>query len=207
MASPGVHHASAQSPATPASTGSASGGGNQHHPTTNSSNSSQKHHQLNCERCRKRKTKCDRAEGGCSACLRAGVTCIVIDRPRLPRGRNGGRRKQDTELRARLARLEDLVKTFAPSSEEAAAIMGAHGSVPGERERHRDEGKDSLRRASATGSPSRANSDMRRYLGSSFWHTLSTEVSSALCLWVWFIVVGTMLCTCFVIDGGKTDHL
>jgi hypothetical protein len=148
------------------------------------SKTANKHHQLNCERCRKRKTKCDRAEGGCSGCQRAGVTCIVIDRPRLPRGRNGGRKKQvDVELRTRLARLEDLVKTFAPSSEEAAtALLEQPTPVAGQAQaRSTLEPKTTKQAPEYANMPTNANSttapDMRRYLGTAFWQSLSSEIA------------------------------
>ena len=125
-------------------------------------------HQLNCERCRKRKTKCDRAEGGCTACQRAGVTCIIIDRPRLPRGRNGGRKKQDVELRTRLARLEDLVKTFAPSSPESQSNGQAKpdGALVKEEPSH----------STLQSHPSSTSGVEKKYMGSAFWESLSSEV-------------------------------
>lgn len=67
---------------------------------------------LSCELCRTRKIKCDKADGGCSNCRKAGVKCIALNRQRLPRGRNGGRKKADAELKARVGRLENLVRTL-----------------------------------------------------------------------------------------------
>lgn len=127
-----------------------------------------KHHQLNCERCRKRKTKCDRAEGGCTACQRAGVTCIVVDRPRLPRGRNGGRKKQDVELRTRLARLEDLVKTFAPSSVQPQSNGQANSDGVNV--------KQESPHAALQSHTSSSSGDTKKYMGSAFWESLSSEV-------------------------------
>jgi len=155
--------------------------------TNNKTNSKSQPHQLNCERCRKRKSKCDRADGGCTACKRAGVPCIFIERPRLPRGRNGGRRKQDGELKARLARLEDLVRTFAPSSAEASAALVKQDEVKPSVTDTTDDGEahgagDARRYASpaeSSGHGSRYSentADMQKYLGSSFWQSLSREV-------------------------------
>jgi len=69
---------------------------------------------LSCELCRQRKVKCDKGSP-CSTCQRAGVSCVAIKRPRLPRGRNGGRPPGDNELRARVAKLESLVKSLESS--------------------------------------------------------------------------------------------
>jgi len=132
---------------------------------SNAGGAAQKTNLLNCERCRKRKTKCDRAEGGCTSCQRAGVTCIVVDRPRLPRGRNGGRKKQDVELRTRLARLEDLVKTFAPSSLEA------HSNTDSVTVKQEPSHPSLQSHTSST-----SGSDTKKYMGSAFWESLSSEV-------------------------------
>lgn len=145
---------------------------NQRAASRSSTSGAPQKHQLNCERCRKRKTKCDRAEGGCTACQRAGVTCVVVDRPRLPRGRNGGRKKQDVELRTRLARLEDLVKTFAPSSLEAQLNGQANtdGAVIKQEPSHPD----------SPSHTSSISSDAKKYMGSAFWESLSSEVKKVL---------------------------
>lgn len=137
---------------------------------SNTGGAAPKSNLLNCERCRKRKTKCDRAEGGCTSCQRAGVTCIVVDRPRLPRGRNGGRKKQDVELRTRLARLEDLVKTFAPSSLERESNGQASTDSVTVKPSH-----PSLQ-SHTSGT---TGSDTKKYMGSAFWESLSSEVSIA----------------------------
>ena len=62
-----------------------------------------------CHLCRKRKVKCDRGNP-CSPCQRAGAECVYSAPSRLPRGRQGGRRKKDSELLQRIAKLENLVK-------------------------------------------------------------------------------------------------
>lgn len=80
---------------------------------------------LSCELCRTRKIKCDKADGGCSNCRRAGVKCIALNRQRLPRGRNGGRKKADAELKARVGRLENLVRTLEAGGGEGRGVDGA----------------------------------------------------------------------------------
>ena len=82
---------------------------------TNSPNSNAPKAILSCDFCRQRKTKCDKVEGGCSNCKRAGIKCNMPTRQRLPRGRNGGRTKVDAELKARVGRLESLVRSLGGS--------------------------------------------------------------------------------------------
>ncbi len=62
-----------------------------------------------CTLCRRRKIKCDRANP-CSHCLRAGAVCVSSVPSGAPRGREGGRRRVDSELLDRIAKLESLVK-------------------------------------------------------------------------------------------------
>ncbi|KAI9700474.1 MAG: hypothetical protein M1820_006773 [Bogoriella megaspora] len=64
-----------------------------------------------CQLCRKRKVRCDK-NTPCLSCQRAGVECIYAPPARLPRGRQGGRRKKDTELLNRIAKLENLIKNI-----------------------------------------------------------------------------------------------
>ena len=82
---------------------------------------------LSCELCRHRKIRCDKGDP-CGTCQKAGVKCVPVNRQRLPRGRNGGRRKGDAELKARIGRLESLVKTLEAgnSSSDEASQSGVH---------------------------------------------------------------------------------
>lgn len=68
---------------------------------------------LSCELCSKRKIRCDKRQP-CSACVASGKECIPVIRPRLPRGRKGGRRDGNSELRTRVRRLEDLLRSLEP---------------------------------------------------------------------------------------------
>ena len=116
---------------------------------------------LTCELCQRRKVKCDKGNP-CSTCQRAGVKCEAIDRQRLPRGRNGGRRKGDTDLKARVARLESLL----------VSNLGGTLKLDDSLQSSNDETvkNESIRTHQG---------DMSRYLGSSFWSSLSSEVSSS----------------------------
>lgn len=116
--------------------------------------------QISCKLCQRRKVRCDKGNP-CSTCQRAGVKCEVLSRQRLPRGRNGGRRKGDLDLKARLAKLESLVSSLGGSESSTTALPTF------------DRGQVSPEPTSA-----KPSSDMSRYIGSSFWSTLTTEVST-----------------------------
>ncbi|KAF7590310.1 hypothetical protein BBP40_003003 [Aspergillus hancockii] len=69
---------------------------------------------LSCELCRQRKVKCDKLDP-CTNCQRFGVACVPVERARLPRGRSGrltakGAPGQDTSLKERVSRLEELLR-------------------------------------------------------------------------------------------------
>ena len=128
-------------------------------PTKDTSSKSQP----SCELCQRRKVRCDKGNP-CSTCRRAGVKCEVSTRQRLPRGRNGGRRKGDTDLKARIAKLENLVSNLSGDT--------AHNSnSPSSGLDHKCDEK-----------PQREPSDgMSRYLGGSFWSNLTNEVCRSSC--------------------------
>ena len=146
-----------------------------------------------CTLCRRRKVKCDR-EFPCGSCTRAGVECVPLVPSRVPRGRKGGRKRRiDGELLERIAKLEALI-------EDAGGDI--KGDMGGDSNKH---GMSPLRMdykstVGVTETPSRANvSDIHdlskgssngpashkgqsspgfhRYLGASFWVTLSDEVN------------------------------
>ena len=73
-----------------------------------------------CNLCRKRKIKCDRVDP-CQHCQRSGMKCVFAAPSRLPRGRQGGRRKADSELLQRIAKLEGLVKNLEGDSSSPAS--------------------------------------------------------------------------------------
>ena len=113
---------------------------------------------LSCKLCQRRKVGCDKGDP-CATCRRAGVKCEYSIRQRLPRGRSGGRKKADTELKERIGRLEAIITSLGP-------VTGARENMPAQApsETH-------SRPAEAT-----SDRDMTRYLGSSFWESLSSEV-------------------------------
>ncbi|KAL6716437.1 hypothetical protein ACLMJK_006004 [Lecanora helva] len=115
--------------------------------------------QPSCELCQRRKVRCDKGNP-CSTCRRTGVKCEVTSRRRLPRGRNGGRRKGDVDLKARIAKLENLVSSLGGESSPGANLPAV--------------GKEPKRDETASKEPS---GDMTRFIGSSFWSNLSSEVN------------------------------
>lgn len=130
---------------------------------------------LSCELCRSRKIKCDKAEGGCSNCRRAGVKCVAINRQRLPRGRNGGRKPADVELKARIAKLENMIATLEsekePKEKDVRRSDPSESTHPGSTSRQASP-DDSAFEAHTSGHLEAFG----RYMSPNFWHSLSTEV-------------------------------
>lgn len=66
------------------------------------------------------------------------MKCIALNRQRLPRGRNGGRKKADAELKIRVGRLENLVRTLEAGQgdesehgmDEAVRLVSGNVSTP-----------------------------------------------------------------------------
>jgi len=68
-----------------------------------------------CVTCRKRKVRCDKRHP-CINCTKAGIECVFPGPGRAPRR---SRKPPDTELLARLRRLEGVVKHMGKDPEEA----------------------------------------------------------------------------------------
>jgi hypothetical protein len=56
-----------------------------------------------------RKAKCNK-EVPCSACVRAGIRCDIVERARLPRGRSGRTKERNATLERRVSQLEALLQ-------------------------------------------------------------------------------------------------
>ncbi|PLB55471.1 hypothetical protein P170DRAFT_422014 [Aspergillus steynii IBT 23096] len=83
---------------------------------------------LSCEMCRRRKIKCDKLDP-CSNCERLRVTCVPVERARLPRGRSSRgaaekRPNNDTRLKDRIARLEGLIRGIADHGDDETTVDG-----------------------------------------------------------------------------------
>lgn len=121
-------------------------------------------HVLSCERCSRRKIKCDRDYSGCQNCKKARVPCNVVLRPRLPRGRRNGPGKVNSDLKARLLRLEGLVNSYAQQGEGASDASQSSDSP----QTSLGSGED--------GSHGNTPKGVSRYIGSKFWSGLGQEV-------------------------------
>jgi Fungal Zn(2)-Cys(6) binuclear cluster domain len=147
-----------------------------------------------CNLCRRRKIKCDRADP-CSHCVRAGAVCVSSAPSGAARGRKGGRRKVDSELLDRIAKLENLVKNIEGGTIAATPPLVADGNRTVRhpfrssisRSRHptklihkqaSDESDIPLAKSQPIKpSPKAPKEGLDRYLGSSLWMSLSDEAS------------------------------
>ncbi|KAK7185955.1 hypothetical protein DPSP01_009894 [Paraphaeosphaeria sporulosa] len=66
---------------------------------------------LACQQCKQRKIRCDKGTP-CSACSRSGLSCHVIQRARLPRGRTAKTRSANTNIETRIVRIEHLLEEY-----------------------------------------------------------------------------------------------
>lgn len=117
---------------------------------------------LSCKLCQRRKVGCDKGDP-CATCRRAGVKCEVIARQRLPRGRNGGRKRADAELKERIGRLEAMVTSLGSGPPPVPPNVLTPPTMPSET-------------LLSPQDESCSDRHMTRYLGSSFWEHLSNEV-------------------------------
>ena len=139
-----------------------------------------------CTLCRRRKVRCDRSVP-CANCTRAGADCVPSIPSQAPRGRQGGRkRRPDGELLERIARLEALVENVGGDPDEQGTTPRRIDNTPPVAVREKpsqlsvSENLDRSKGSNngATGHRSQNNgSGMHRYLGSSFWITLSEEIN------------------------------
>ncbi|GLA09612.1 hypothetical protein AnigIFM60653_011943 [Aspergillus niger] len=87
--------------------------------------------QLACETCKRRKVKCDKLRP-CSNCRKAGIHCIVVERPRLPRGRSATKKHLQEEsssrfpisnLISRVSMLESLIHSLLNSRADSSSLL------------------------------------------------------------------------------------
>lgn len=114
-----------------------------------------------CDRCKKRKVKCDRAVP-CLHCRRHNVTChTTISDVVKPRGRQGGRIKEKEKIQARLARLESLLEDLTQAG--AAEVTSTPGTNDQSTETRETKDKASGDR-------------LHRYVAGPVWSQLSAQV-------------------------------
>ena len=150
---------------------------------------------LSCELCTRRKIRCDKRQP-CSACLKTGKECVSVVRARLPRGRRGGRKEANNELRSRVRRLEDLVLSLSSNSAGGNHVQPTPTSPPisdsgGTSKSVQDASESNSRENSMSTAPvvcPKKNNDISRLLGSSVWTQLSNEVRSTMLLERFYMV-------------------
>ena len=83
-------------------------------------------HARSCVTCRKRKVRCDKRHP-CSNCNKAAIECVFPGPGRAPRR---SRKTPDTELLARLRRLEGVVQSLGKGAEEGNEHLTNSNGVP-----------------------------------------------------------------------------
>ncbi|THX49848.1 hypothetical protein D6D06_08326 [Aureobasidium pullulans] len=135
---------------------------------------------LQCVTCAKRKIRCDKQQP-CSACVKAGKVCTPVVRPRLPRGRRGGRSEGTIDISSRISRLERLILsaqnasgTVAQSTHDPTTTSVTEPPAP--RLDHPENSQHPAGLEDLSQCP-RYRNDIGRTLGSTVWTQLSTELN------------------------------
>ncbi|KAL9595960.1 MAG: hypothetical protein Q9219_006120 [cf. Caloplaca sp. 3 TL-2023] len=144
---------------------------------------------LSCGTCRERKVRCDKNQP-CSTCQRAKVPCIFPSAKRLPRKRQGERKKTNEKLLQRLNRLEALVERAGLDEKDGQSVGKEKRTSPDSPshptpkqlsngdivQKKRERSETSLSSGSQPAGKTALEGEMSRYLGSNFWANLSDEV-------------------------------
>lgn len=136
-----------------------------------------------CVTCRRRKVRCNK-QSPCANCTRAGIECVFPGPGRAPRK---SRKHPDTELLARLQRLEGVVHSLGAHVDENGVISSALTGSTDIRPRF-GEAQPGDSPASDRSDPKRQsidkhlgrlviNEDRSRYVSSAFWTTMSNEIA------------------------------
>ena len=131
-----------------------------------------------CVTCRRRKVRCNKEEP-CANCTKAGIECIFPAPGRAPRK---SRRPPDTELLARLKRLEGVVQSLGVQPD--GTPIENHRSVFSKERRLSQTGSDASSESNKRGSIDKPfgrlviNDDRSRYVSNSFWTGMGDEASS-----------------------------
>jgi hypothetical protein len=117
---------------------------------------------LACQACQKKKIKCDRTYP-CGQCTRSNLTCTASTRKQ--RARHAARRGVDSELKNRISKLESLVLSLS-GDVNTAQSSGDLETQPADLTPEK------------TTDGSIAVPSMRKYVASSFWSSLTSEVQA-----------------------------
>ena len=135
-----------------------------------------------CTTCRKRKVRCDKRHP-CSNCYKAGIECIF---PRPGRAPRRSKKPPDSELLARLRRLEGVVQSLGKGAdgedlvseenrhEESEEPLYELGQPPGCKKR--DKNSDTTSGLEKEMGRLFVGDGKSRYVSNSFWANLTTEV-------------------------------
>ena len=122
-----------------------------------------------CKLCKHHKIKCDRLDP-CSHCAKVNASCEYQPPSKLPRGRKGGRKKNQTLLLNRLNHLESLIQDIEAGNVPTAAANG----VPSQPSTVYD--PNPSRAAKAVRDPPDSGKGLSKYLSSSVWLSLGDSV-------------------------------
>lgn len=139
-----------------------------------------------CTVCRRRKVRCDRRVP-CGNCKRAGEDCVPSIPSHAPRGRQGGRKKRtDGELLERVAKLEGLLREVEGNPDgdkitsvhpNATAAVNLKGGSPQAVVLDSQDRSRGVCNVSTNHTTQDSESGLDRYMGTSFWLTLSEEIA------------------------------
>ncbi|EXJ76839.1 hypothetical protein A1O3_10484 [Capronia epimyces CBS 606.96] len=136
-----------------------------------------------CVTCRRRKVRCNK-ENPCANCIRAGIECVFPGPGRAPRK---SRKPPDTELLARLQRLEGVVHSLGAQVDENGVLSSTVTGSTDIRVRFGDtqsgdsptSDRSDSKRQSIDKHSGRLliNEDRSRYVNSAFWTSMSDEIT------------------------------
>lgn len=161
-------------------------------------------HHRSCVTCRRRKVRCDKRHP-CANCSKASIDCVFPNPGRAPRKT---RKPPDTELLARLRRLEGVVQSLGKDVDGEGGVEEKNTDVKKEKPtsdsvmdggehgvRKDDRGKGCPKRGSGTKTLEKdfgrlvMEEGRSRYVSNSFWASLSDEVR------VMLLIPETITCT------------
>lgn len=142
-------------------------------------------HPISCTHCRQRKIKCDKIHP-CSPCQRSSLECVFPERARHPKKKKTGGKATNDELLVRLSRMEQLIgqlegdeKTVNEGRRKGSQAVET-GDAPLVKRETPPERRVS-REDSQASQGSTADNNFNRFIGGSFWRSLTNEVNVNQC--------------------------
>lgn len=135
-------------------------------------------HPISCTHCRQRKIKCDKVHP-CSPCQRSSLECVFPERARHPKKKKTGSKATNDELLARLGRMEQLIGQLEGDEKTLPEGRRQNSQLPDTGDTNVIKQEINERRVSREDSQgSTADSNFNRFIGGSFWRSLTNEVNS-----------------------------